>query len=188
MTGFVAELLNIDRAAAFAVQKQYFKDYGTTLRGLMDHHGVRPEDFLDHVHDIDVSPVAPNPGLADALAGLSGRKLVFTNGSVPHAERVMDRLGIAHLMEDVFDIVAADYHPKPRPETYQRFLMHYGIDPKRSVMFEDMVRNLAPAAELGMTTVWLRTGYRYGALDHNADAVHHETDDLVAFLKAQLDI
>ncbi|WP_210432713.1 pyrimidine 5'-nucleotidase [Iodidimonas gelatinilytica] len=185
MSGFVADLLGLDLIDARKLQKQYFLTYGTTLRGLMDNHGVRPEDFLDHVHDIDVSPVPPDPHLAEALAALPGRKLVFTNGSVPHAERVMKRLGIDHLMEDVFDIAAADYHPKPAAITYDRFLSHYGVEAKKAVMFEDMARNLVPAAALGMTTVWLKTAYQWGHVDHVKAAVHHETEDLVDFLRAQ---
>lgn len=185
MTGFIANLLGVDKEKAFVVQKRYFKEHGTTLRGLMDNHGIIPEDFLSYVHDIDVTAVDPNPDLASALADLPGRRLVFTNGSVPHAQRVMDRLGISHVIEDVFDIAAADYHPKPRLQTYERFVSHYDINPKSSAMFEDMVRNLTPAAELGMTTVWLRSCYSYGALDHRAESVHYEIDDLVSFLKAQ---
>lgn len=185
MTGFIANMLGVDRQEAFTVQKRYFRDHGTTLRGLMDNHGIVPEDFLSYVHDIDVTAVDPNPDLARALADLPGRRLVFTNGSVPHAQRVMERLGISHLIEDVFDIAAADYHPKPRHQTYRRFVSYYGINPKTSAMFEDMVRNLVPAADLGMTTVWLRTSYGYGTLGHQAESVHFETDDLVSFLKGQ---
>ena len=186
MSAFVADLLGLDLDAARVVQKKYFLSHGTTLRGLMDHHDVHPESFLDQVHDIDVSPVPPDPVLADILSALPGRKIVFTNGSVPHAERVMARLGIDHLIEDVFDIAAADYHPKPAGITYDRFLAHYGINPQKAVMFEDMARNLVPAAARGMTTVWLRTGYAYGDIEHEPEAVHHEIDDLAAFLKAQL--
>lgn len=185
MGGFIMELLDLDFEAAHKIQKDYFKRYGTTLRGLMTHHGVHPDDFLDRVHDIDVSPVTPDPHLREALEALEGRRLVFTNGSVPHAERVLKRLGIDHLFEDVFDIAAADYHPKPTPHTYDRFVAQYGIDPKRAVMIEDMARNLVPAAKLGMTTVWLDGEYRWGTVDLDEDAIHHRIDDLTRWLKGQ---
>lgn len=185
MGTFIAERLGVDREAARRLQKQYFVSHGTTLSGLMDLHGVAPDEFLDFVHDIDISPVEPSEALADALSALPGRRLVFTNGSVRHAERVLDRLGIAHLFEDVFDIKAAEYRPKPQAEAYDRFLARHRVEPARAAMFEDMSRNLAPAAALGMTTVWLRTSYGWAAVDHPAQGIHHETDDLVGFLRAQ---
>lgn len=185
MSDFICDLLKLDPTAAMALQKDYFRAYGTTLAGLMEVHGVAPDDFLHFVHDIDVSPVSPSPELARALEGLDGRRLVFTNGSVPHAERVLARLGVAHLIEDIFDIKAAAYRPKPHPDAYRRFLKAHGVHPQSAAMFEDMSRNLAPAAALGMTTVWLRTSYHWAAIDHPENAVHHETDDLIGFLKAQ---
>ena len=183
MGTFIGQLLGIDPVAARRVQKGYFMSHGTTLRGLMDHHGVQPEDFLGYVHDIDVSPVPANPRLERALARLDGRKLVFTNGSVDHAGRVLDRLGVADLIDDVFDIAAADYLPKPHDETYRRFVAHYGIDAGASVMVEDMARNLTPAARLGMTTVWLDTGSDWGRADLKTDHVHHVIDDLTDWLE-----
>ena len=183
MGAFIGQLLGIDAVAARRVQKGYFMSHGTTLRGLMDHHGVQPEDFLSYVHDIDVSPVPANPRLERALARLDGRKLVFTNGSVDHAERVLDRLGVADLIDDVFDIAAADYLPKPHDETYRRFVAHYGIDAGAAVMVEDMARNLTPAARLGMTTVWLDTGSDWGRADLETDHVHHVIDDLTDWLE-----
>ncbi len=115
---FIGDLLQVDAAEAKRLQKHYFSQYGTTLRGLMDHHGIAPGTFLDFVHAIDVSPVPPSPALDAALSALDGRKLIFTNGSVAHAERVMARLGVADHFTGVFDIVAANYQPKPNPASY----------------------------------------------------------------------
>jgi|APTNR8051073442_1049403.scaffolds.fasta_scaffold16678_1 putative hydrolase of the HAD superfamily len=182
MRAFIAEFLGLDLDAAYALQKQYFHHYGTSMRGLMDRHGMDPAAFLAHVHDIDVSVLDPSPLLDEALTALPGRKLVFTNASVAHAERVLNRLGVTHHFADIFDIVAAEYRPKPEPHIYRQLIDLHQVDPHRSVMVEDMARNLAPAAALGMTTVWVRTGSDWGA--HGADAghVHHVVDDLPAWL------
>ena len=114
----------------------------------MDHHGIAPGAFLDFVHAIDVSPVPQSPALDAALRALDGRKLIFTNGSVAHAERVMARLGVAERFTGVFDIVAADYQPKPNPATYAALIERHGVDPRAAAMFEDIPRNLVPAAAL----------------------------------------
>lgn len=184
MGGFIGELLGLDAQAARKVQKDFLVSHGTTLRGLMDVHGIEPDAFLRHVHDVDVSPVPPDPRLAAALEALGGRKLVFTNGSAPYAARVLERLGIADLFEGVFDIVAAGYQPKPRAEAYARLIERFAIDPSRAAMVEDMARNLVPAAGLGMTTVWLETPGPWGRIDFRDEAIHHRTDDLSGFLEA----
>ena len=180
---FIADLLQVDAAEAKRLQKHYFSWYGTTLRGLMDHHGIAPGTFLDYVHAIDVSPVPPSPALDAALRALDGRKLIFTNGSVAHAERVMARLGVAEHFTGVFDIVAANYQPKPNPATYAALIERHGVDPRAAAMFEDLPRNLAPAAALGMTTILVRTQSEWAAIDEPGDHIHHVTDDLVAWLE-----
>src|SRR5215470_11101633 len=109
---FIEGLLGLEQGPARELQKRYFREHGTTLRGLMTHHGIDPRAFLDFVHEIDLAPVPPSPALDAALAALPGRKFIFTNGSVAHADRVMGRLGVAHHFEGIFDIVAADYLPK----------------------------------------------------------------------------
>jgi putative hydrolase of the HAD superfamily len=183
MRDYIAGFLGVDADQAYLLQKKYFRDYGTSLRGLMRQHGMDPGPFLDHVHDIDVNVLAASPALEAVLARLPGRKLVFTNASVDHAERVMDRLGIAHHFDAVFDIIEAQYIPKPEPEIYPILVERHGLDPARTVMVEDIARNLAPAAALGMTTVWVRTVSEHGADGAEEDYVHHVVDDLVAWLE-----
>lgn len=184
MTGFLADFFACAPDEARRIQKSYFREYGATLRGMMVRHGVDPHVFMDHVHDIDLSPVAPNPRLAAALDRLPGRKLIYTNGSVSHAERVLGRLGITDRFEAVFDIVAADYRPKPTPEPYDVLVARHGIDPARAVMVEDVPRNLRPAAALGMTTVWLKGSRCAGETDDGAHAhIHHVIDDLDDWLE-----
>ncbi len=185
MGRFIAEHLGVDPTEARCIQKDYFLRYGTTLRGLMIHHDVDPEAFLSFVHDIDLSVIPPAPALARAMAALPGRRLVYTNGPRGHAERVLARLGLREVVDGIFDITAAGFVPKPREENFQRFLSHSRITPARAVLVEDMARNLVPAARAGMTTVWLRTGYEWGAVDHDPAAVHHEIDDLAAWLALQ---
>jgi len=180
---FIADLLQVDAVEAKRLQKHYFSRYGTTLRGLMDHHGIAPGAFLDFVHAIDVTPVPPSPTLDAALRALDGRKLIFTNGSVAHAERVMARLGVAEHFTGVFDIVAANYQPKPNPATYAALIEQHRVDPRAAAMFEDIPRNLVPAAALGMTTILVRTESEWAAIDEPGDHIHHVTDDLVAWLE-----
>ena len=120
---------SVTKDDAFRLQKDYYKRYGTTMRGLMAEHGMKPDDFLEFVHEIDHSPLLPNPELGDAIEKLPGRKLILTNGTRKHAEAVMKRLEIDHHFEDVFDIAAADLDPKPLPQVYDRFLRKHGVDP-----------------------------------------------------------
>jgi putative hydrolase of the HAD superfamily len=149
---YIARFLNVTHEEAFRVQKNYYKRYGTTMRGLMTEHGLEPDDFLNFVHQIDHSPLEPNPTLGAALEKLPGRKLILTNGTRKHADAVMRRLAIHQHFEDIFDIVAAGLEPKPSPHTYDRFLAMHGVDPCRSAMFEDLARNLVVPHALGMIT------------------------------------
>ena len=187
---FVADLLKISKDDAFRLQKDYYKRYGTTMRGLMAEHGMKPDDYLEYVHQIDHSPLTPNPQLGDALEKLPGRKLILTNGTRKHAENVMKRLEIAHHFEDVFDIAAADLDPKPMPQVYERFLKRHDVDPAKAAMFEDLARNLEVPHALGMTTVLvvpdgtreiIREGWELAGRD--APHVDHVTDDITGFLE-----
>jgi putative hydrolase of the HAD superfamily len=152
ITTFIIHHFGLDGMSSRALQKYYYKQYGTTLRGLMDDHGVSAEEFLAFVHDIDRSSILPNPSLAAAIAALPGRKLILTNGSRDHALRTAEALGLAAMFEDIFDIVDAEFVPKPERVTYQRFFDRHDVDPKTSAMFEDIERNLVIPHERGMAT------------------------------------
>jgi len=187
---FFSDFLRVAHEEAFRVQKDYYKRYGTTMRGLMAEHGMMPDDFLEFVHQIDHSPLLPNPALGAAIERLPGRKLILTNGTRKHADAVMRRLEIDRHFEDVFDIAAADLDPKPLPQVYDRFLHKHGVDPRRAAMFEDLARNLSVPYELGMTTVLVvpektREVFREGWELEGRDAPHvdHVTDDLAEFLR-----
>jgi putative hydrolase of the HAD superfamily len=187
---YIADFLKVTKEEAFRVQKDYYKRYGTSMRGMMTEHGMNPDDYLAYVHKIDHSPLEPNPVLGAAIEQLPGRKLILTNGTRKHADAVMRRLEIHEKFEDVFDIIAADLEPKPLPQTYDKFLKLHGVDPARAAMFEDLARNLAVPHALGMTTVLVvpaktREVFREAWEMEGRDAAHvdHVTDDLAGFLQ-----
>jgi putative hydrolase of the HAD superfamily len=187
---YIAGFLKIAPDEAFALQKDYYKRYGTSLRGLMTEHGMAPDAFLDFVHQVDHSPLQPNPALGAAIGQLPGRKLILTNGTRRHADAVLDRLQIGGYFEGVFDIVAAELEPKPSARTYDRFLAAHGVDATRATMFEDLARNLAVPHALGMTTVLVvpeatREVFREDWELEGRDAPHvdHVTDNLLGFLE-----
>lgn len=189
MSAFIQNLLGLDPAAARKVQKELYYEHGTTLSGLMAKHGVKPEVFMDFVHDIDLSPVPRLPELAEAIARLQGRKFIFTNGSARHAERVAEKLGVLDRFDGIFDIAAGGYIPKPKPEAFKRFLDFCGGANCKAAMFEDLPHNLEAAHALQIATVLVRSEYydhpSQHALKEAATLPHYidfETDDLTCFL------
>ena len=184
MTRFIAERLDLSPESALALQKTYFREHGTTLRGLMTVDRIDPDDFLAYVHEIDLSCVPPDPVLVAALAALPGRKIVHTNGSVRHAERLLEHLGIAASFCGIVDIAAAGYEPKPGFAGYHELLRRHQVAPSAAIMFEDMAKNLVPAAALGMTTAWIRGQADWAAAGSAGDHIHHFVDDLGSFLWA----
>lgn len=167
MKRFIADLLGCGVDEAHRIQKDYFHNHGTTLSGLMAHHGVQPHAFLDFVHDVDLTVLDADPLLVEAIGNLPGRKFIFTNGDAPYALRVLDRLGLAESFEAIHDIHACGYAPKPGERAYRTMIDTLGVDPARSLFVEDMAQNLKPAKALGMTTVWLNNGSERGS--HGAD-------------------
>lgn len=204
MRAFIARELSLPEDEAHRLQKLYYREYGTTLNGLMHVHKMEPDPFLDFVHDIDLGPLGPDARLGRALARLPGRKFVHTNGTLGHAENVLARLEVAHHFEDIFDIKAGGYVPKPEAQPYEMLLARAGYTANRAAMFEDIPRNLETPHALGMTTVLVHTAFEdevaadMGAQDpatleavpggagllHVPEYIHHLTDDLVTFLEA----
>ncbi len=187
---FVADFLNVSPEEARRIQKDYYRRYGTTMRGMMTEHGISADDFLSFVHKIDHSPLDPNPAMGAAIAKLPGRKLILTNGSVDHVDAVLERLGLTGHFEAVFDIIAAELEPKPAPQTYQKFLTLHGVNPERSAMFEDLARNLVVPHQLGMTTVLVVPDGTQDVVREDWELegvgerhVDHVTDDLTEFLQ-----
>ena len=182
MTVFIQDAFQLEEAAAKNLQREMFLKYGTTMRGLMVEHDMDPEEFLHFVHDIDVSDLEPDPVLEKLLGDLPGRRLIFTNGSLPHAQRVTKQLGIESLFEGIFDIVAAKFVPKPNPAIYKLMVDEYCIDTQTSVMIDDMAKNLIPAANLGIRTVWLKHDKEWSAKDFSDEHIDEEIHDLKSWL------
>ncbi|HET9810540.1 MAG TPA: pyrimidine 5'-nucleotidase [Sphingomicrobium sp.] len=163
MSAYIQRLLDCDAPEARRVQKYHFHTHGTTLAGLMKEHGVDPHDFLEQVHAIPLDRVQPDTRLASALKRLPGRKFVFTNGDAPYARRVLEAIGVQDRFDELHDIHASSYRPKPDPHGYEFLCERFGIDPKRALLADDMAANLAPAKALGMVTVWVDNGSERGS-------------------------
>jgi len=196
MTTYVSQVTGLGPVEARRLQKDLYRDYGTTLRGLMVTRDIEPEAFLDHVHDIDYSPLPKTPGLEEKLRALPGRCLIYTNGSVAHAERTLEAMGVdPGLFDGIFDIIASDYDPKPSAAPFSRFLDLYDLDGTRAAMFEDLPRNLVPAKENGMVTILIEAGndgdFKVESWEHaekQAAHIDHATVDVEDFLGKILDV
>jgi len=188
MCGFIADYLNVKHEEAYRVQKRFFREYGTTLRGLMDCHDIDPRPYLEYVHTVDLDAVPPDTRMDQAMHKLKGQKFVFTNAPRDYATRVLERIGIFHHIEDIFDIEAAEYIPKPAPKIYERMQNRFGIDPRHAVMVEDVVRNLAPAAAMGMTTVWVKTGQPWAHAEAEIHKPDYHTDNLSEWLAGVVEL
>jgi putative hydrolase of the HAD superfamily len=196
MTRFVSELLDLHPEQARSLQKQYYLEHGTTLNGLMHHHGLAPEAFLKYVHDIDHSVLPDSPQLRRAIEALPGRKLIFTNGSKGHANSVTKALGLDGIFDGVVDIIDTGFTPKPQLPAYDHLVESFDVDPNRSVLFEDLARNLLPAHQMGFVTVLVTSdkdwshepeGARPATSGDTHDHVHFSTDDLSGFLTELLE-
>ena len=176
MTDWVMQALQVDRARADHLRAYYWRTYGTTLAGLMREHDVDPGPYLNEVHDIDFSVLAPDPDLARAIAALPGRKIIYTNACAPYAEKVLSARGLAGLFDAIYGVEHAAFHPKPDAQAFATVFALDGLDPARGAMFEDDTRNLAVPHQLGMKTVHVAQH------PDPADHIHHHTDDLAAFL------
>jgi putative hydrolase of the HAD superfamily len=188
MTDYVTALLQLPRDQARIRQKELYRQYGTTLNGLMREHDVDAEDYLRFVHDIDLCDLGPDAELSAALARLPGRRFVFTNGCRDHAARILERLQMAHLFDDVWDIRTINFTPKPHSDAYASVVSASGVEPGKCAMFEDLARNLVPARAMGMTTIWLKTDAPWGKhgplLDVKPGDIDHETENLAGFLNS----
>ena len=191
MTDYVSRYLQLDPTDARVIQKQYLAEYGTTLSGLMAVHGMDPSEFLDFVHDVDLSMLKPNPDLRAAIDNLEGRKFIFTNGSRGHAHNVAGHLQLWDLFDGSFGIDDVNYMPKPQRSPYVHFCDYFDIDPNRAIMFEDNLRNLEAPKAMGMTTVLIVSDAdmsgepetaRPAGRDARAPWVDYITDDLAGWL------
>ena len=176
MTDYVMQAIGVDRAEADRLRSEYWHQYGTTLAGLMAEHDLDPDPYLHAVHQVDLDHMEPDSTLADHIRALPGRRIVYTNGSAPYAERVLQARGLNGLFDAIYGVEHAGYRPKPEAAAFEAIFAKDGITATQAAMFEDDPRNLAAPHAMGMRTVHV-------APDQiEADHIHHHTDDLTDFL------
>ena len=183
MSKYISNKLNISVEEARKVQKNYFYKYNTTLNGMIKNHKIDPAEFLEFVHDIDIDFLQKDPDLAKEIEKLEGKKIIFTNGSRKHAINITKRIGIDQYFDDIFDIVNANFIPKPAIEPYKKLVEKHKIDPKLCVLVEDIARNLKPAYEMGMKTIWIENNEPWAKKFSDSDFINYKTNNLSEFLK-----
>ena len=183
MTEYISKKLKVDKEEAKKIQKNYFHKYNTTLNGMIKNHKINAHEFLEFVHDININFLQKDPELAKEIERLDGIKIIFTNGSRKHALNVTKRLGVDQLFDDIFDIVDCDFIPKPLIEPYKKLVEKHKIDPKLCVLVEDIARNLKPAYEMGMKTVWIENNEPWASKFADSNFVNYRTNNLSEFLK-----
>ena len=186
MTAYIQRLLGCDPIEAKRVQKAHFHEHGTTLAGLMKEQAIDPHDFLVDVHDIPLDRVQCDQRLARLLPRLPGRRFVFTNGDEPYARRVLEAIGVDSHFDDLHDIHASSYRPKPDPHGYELLCERFAIEPARAVLIDDMAQNLAPAKVLGMTTVWVDNGSERGSHGYTPSGIDFRITDVGEWLESIL--
>ena len=183
MSSFISNKLNVSLEEAKKIQKEYFHKYSTTLSGMMKNHKINAMEFLEFVHDVNLDFLEKNKDLEKEIAQIVGKKIIFTNGSRAHAENVTKRIGINKLFDGIFDIVESNFIPKPSIEAYKILIEKYKIEPQYCIFIEDIARNLKPAHELGMKTVWIKNDEPWAAEFSNENFVNYRIENLTNFLK-----
>ena len=185
MGEFISKNLSMEISEAKKLQSKYYKQHGTTLRGLMDNHGIDPDHFLEEVHRLDYSIVGSNKILNEELHKLEGRKIIYTNANKKHVIDVLDRINLTNFFDEIFDIKMANYIPKPELKPYEQIIDLFNIEPKSSAMFDDIAKNLVPAKKVNFTSVWIDAGYENFSDDIKAskEYLDYSTRDLSLFLK-----
>ena len=185
MGKFVSNHLNIGINEAKKIQKKYYKEHGTTLKGLMDNHGVEPDYFLAEVHKLDYSIVNSNKDLNNELNKLSGKKIIYTNANMQHTLDVLERIELSNFFDEIFDIKMANYVPKPEITPYEEIIKKYDLNPNSSAMFDDIAKNLVPAKKVGFTSIWIDAGYENFSddIESSKKFLDYSTTDLHLFLE-----
>jgi len=183
MSKYISNKLNITVEEAKKIQKNYFHEYNTTLNGMIKNHKIDPDEFLEYVHDIDIDFLEKDLKLVKEMERLEGKKIIFTNGSRKHAINVTKRIGIDQCFDGIFDIVNSNFVPKPLIEPYKKLVEKHKIDPKLSVLVEDIARNLKPAYEMGMKTVWIENDESWAKEFSDSNFINYKTNNLSEFIK-----
>jgi len=183
MSQYISEKLNVNLEEARRIQKGYFYEYNTTLNGLIKNHKIDANEFLDFVHDINIDFLKKNVQLSEELKKLDGKKIIFTNGSRKHAINITKKIGIDQHFDDIFDIIDSEFIPKPAMDPYKKLVKKHKIDPKLCVFIEDIARNLKPAYEMGMKTVWIENNEPWAKKYSDSGFVNYKTKNLSEFLQ-----
>jgi len=183
MSKYISNKLNVSIDEAKKIQKNYFHKYNTTLNGMIKNHKIDANEFLEYVHDVDIDFLKKDIKLGEELKKLSGKKIIFTNGSRKHAINVTRRIGIDQYFDDIFDIIDSEFVPKPLIEPYTKLIEKHKIDPNLCVFMEDIARNLKPAYEMGMKTVWIENNEPWAKKFSDGDFINFKTNNLSEFLK-----
>ena len=183
MSEYISKKLNVSTAEAKEIQKNYFHEYNTTLNGMIKNHKIDADEFLEFVHNIDIDFLKKDLILGEELKKLDGKKIIFTNASRKHALNVTKRIGIDHYFDDIFDIFDCEFVPKPAIQSYKKLVEKHKIDPKLCVFVEDIARNLKPAYEMGMKTVWIENDEPWAKKFSDGDFIDFKTNNLSEFLK-----
>ena len=183
MSEYISKKLNVSTAEAKEIQKNYFHEYNTTLNGMIKNHKIDADEFLEFVHNIDIDFLKKDLILGEELKKLDGKKIIFTNASKKHALNVTKRIGIDHYFDDIFDIIDSEFVPKPAIQSYKKLVEKHKIDPKLCVFVEDIARNLKPAYEMGMKTVWIENDEPWAKKFSDGDFIDFKTNNLSEFLK-----
>ena len=183
MTKYISKKLNLDLKVAKELQRSYFHKYDTSLNGLMIHHNIPPREFLDYVHDIDLSFLKKDKTLRSELESINLRKFVFTNGSQNHVKHITTTLGIDDQFEGIFDIVDAEYHPKPEAKAFDLMIEKFKIDPKETLYIEDIAKNLSIGKDRGTITAWVINDEEWGKKESDKEHIDYKIENLTLFLK-----
>ena len=185
MGEFIKNYLKVDLKEAKKIQSKYYKEHGTTLKGLMDNYGVDPDHFLAEVHKLDYSIVSSNESLNLELKKLNGKKIIYTNANMQHTIDVLERIGLTNFFDEIFDIKMANYVPKPAIKPYKQIIEKFDLNPNSSAMFDDIAKNLVPAKKVGFTSVWIDAGYENFSDDIKSSKKYldYTTTDLHLFLE-----
>ena len=183
MSKYISEKLNVSVEQAKKIQKKYFYEYNTTLNGMIKNHKIDANEFLEFVHNVNIDFLKEDPKLKKELKLLEGKKFIFTNGSKKHALNIIQRIGIDQSFDGIFDIVDSDFIPKPAIEPYKKLVKKHTIDPNLCVLVEDIARNLKPAYEMGMKTVWIKNNEPWAKKFSDSNFINYKINNLSEFLK-----
>jgi len=183
MTEYISKKLDLDLKKAKELQTSYFHKYNTSLNGLMIHHDIKPEEFLKYVHNIDLSFMKKDLILRKELENLNLKKFIFTNGSKEHANNITTHLGINDLFNGLFDIVDAEFSPKPTAKTFDLMVKKFKIIPEETLYIEDIAKNLSIGKERGAITAWLINDEYWGKKESDKQFIDYKIENLSLFLK-----